>query len=81
MRNDSMLASGNSPNTTVIPKPSSHTAQEPLLDEVIKIHLKFNFGKMSVRAPWKPWIRSVLPLLGVQIMKTQGKKPQYSPEM
>lgn len=46
-------------------------AQGPLLG-VVKIHLKFSFGKMPVRPPWKPWIRSVLPLLGVQTLKTQG---------
>lgn len=48
--------------------------QGPLLGEVVKTLLKFSFDKMSVRPPWKPWIRSVLPLLRVQILKTQGKK-------
>lgn len=49
-------------------------AQGPLLGEVVKTNLKFSFSNMSVRPPWKPWIRSVLPLLGVQTLKIQGEK-------
>lgn len=50
-------------------------AQGPLLGEVVKTHLKFSFGKMSVRPPWKPWIRSVLPpFLGSKSWKHRGKK-------
>lgn len=49
-------------------------AQGLLLGEVVKTHLKFSFATMSVRPLWKPWIRSVLPLHGVQILKTQKEK-------
>lgn len=49
-------------------------AQGPLLGEVVKTHLKFSFGKMSVRPPWKPWIRSVLPPSWGPNLENTGEK-------
>lgn len=50
-------------------------AQGSLLGEVVKTHLKFSFGKMSVRPLWKPWIRSVLPpFMGSKSWKHRRKK-------